>query len=226
MKTLHRFRLAGLLTVLVLVLAACGGQEAGAPEDQPAGDAPTDAMTEDMATEGMTEQPTEDMTGGEAMATGPACDQLPAEGEEGSLSAMADEPAATAASSNPLLTTLVSAVQEAGLVDTLNSEGPFTIFAPTNDAFAEIPQSDLDALLQDQDALTDVLTYHVHAGEGLTSDELAGTDRLDMVNQGEATLNASGDTIEVNGQADVVCADIMVDNGVVHLIDGVLMPTG
>lgn len=74
---------------------------------------------------------------------------------------MADQPAATAASTNPVLTTLTAAVTEAGLVDTLNGPGPFTIFAPIDDAFAAIPEADLDALLADTEALGDVLTYHV-----------------------------------------------------------------
>ena len=119
---------------------------------------------------------------GEAMATdpstaegaamepsGPACASVPADGE-GSFDGMADDPAATAASNNPELSTLVAAVGAAGLVDTLNGEGPFTIFAPANSAFAKVPAADLDALLADPTgALTDVLTLHVVAGESLSS---------------------------------------------------------
>ena len=109
--------------------------------------------------------------------TGPACASLPTEGE-GSVEGMADDPAATAASNNPELSTLVAAVDAAELVDTLNGEGPFTIFAPANSAFAKIPQADLDALLADpQGALTDILTLHVVQGEQLSSADLvaAGT---------------------------------------------------
>ena len=95
-------------------------------------------------------------------ATGPACGSLPADGE-GSLAGMADDPAATAASNNPELSTLVAAVTAAGLVDTLNGAGPFTIFAPVNAAFEKIPAADLDAVLADTDLLTSILTYHVVA---------------------------------------------------------------
>jgi uncharacterized surface protein with fasciclin (FAS1) repeats len=95
-------------------------------------------------------------------ATGPACDAVPTEGE-GSFAGMADDTAATAASNNPLLSTLVTAVVQAELVDTLNSDGPFTIFAPVNDAFAALPADQLEAVLADQDLLTSILTYHVVA---------------------------------------------------------------
>ena len=82
-------------------------------------------------------------------------------------------PAATAASNNPELSTLVTAVEAAGLVDTLNGEGPFTIFAPTNSAFAKIPPADLDAVLADTELLTAILAYHVVPGEQLSSADLA-----------------------------------------------------
>ena len=116
--------------------------------------------------------------GGEMMEpSGPACASVPTDGE-GSFAGMADDPAATAASNNPELSTLVTAVDAAGLVDTLNGEGPFTIFAPANSAFAKVPAADLEALLADpQGALTDILTLHVVAGESLSSTDLveAGT---------------------------------------------------
>ena len=89
---------------------------------------------------------------------------------EGSVDGMADDPVATAASNNPLLKTLVAAVTEAGLVDTLNSAEDLTVFAPTDDAFAEIPKKDLNALLADKEALTAVLTHHV-IGERLAPDD-------------------------------------------------------
>ena len=104
-------------------------------------------------------------------ATGPACGSLPTDGE-GSLAGMADDPAATAASNNPELSTLVAAVTAADLVDTLNSAGPFTIFVPVNSAFEKIPAADLDAVLADTDLLTSILTYHV-VPEQLSSTELA-----------------------------------------------------
>ena len=104
-------------------------------------------------------------------AFGPACGAVPTDGE-GSFAGMADDTAATAASNNPLLSTLVTAVTEADLVDTLNSDGPFTIFAPTNDAFAAIDPEVLAAVLADKDLLTAVLTYHVVGGEAQMAGDL------------------------------------------------------
>ena len=102
---------------------------------------------------------------------GPFCASIPPEGE-GSFVGMADDPVATAASNNPYLTTLTSAVQAAGLVDTLNGEGPFTVFAPNNEAFAAIPPADLDDILADTEWLTEILLYHVVIGESLSAADL------------------------------------------------------
>lgn len=129
----------GLLAVTSLGMAACSS-------DDDSGSADSDSTTTEstMADSGMDETTT---TMAESMAmepTGPACASVPAEGA-GSFTGMAEAPAATAASNNPELSTLVAAVTEAGLVDTLNGEGPFTIFAPANSAFAKIPEADLNA---------------------------------------------------------------------------------
>ena len=99
---------------------------------------------------------------------GPFCSSIPPEGE-GSFVGMADDPVASAASNNPYLTTLTSAVQAAGLVDTLNGEGPFTVFAPNNEAFAKIPPEDLDGILANTEWLTSILLYHVVIGESLSA---------------------------------------------------------
>ena len=157
--------------------------------------------------------------------TGPLCSAIPADGE-GSLAGMTDDPAATAASNNPALSTLVTAVTEAGLVDTLNSDGPFTIFAPSNDAFAAIPPADLDAVLADKDLLTSILTLHVVAGEQLSSADLAEMDSVTTVNGDDISLEVEADGgLLVNGQATVGCADIQTANATVHIIDAVLMPS-
>jgi uncharacterized surface protein with fasciclin (FAS1) repeats len=141
---------------------------------------------------------------------------------------MADDPAATAASNNPELTTLVQAVTAANLVDTLNGEGPFTIFAPVNSAFEKIPPADLEAVLADPSgALTDVLTLHVVAGEALDAEALVAAGTATNVAESELTVAAEGDTVTVDaggGPATVVCANVPVANGVVHLIDTVLLP--
>jgi transforming growth factor-beta-induced protein len=158
--------------------------------------------------------------------SGPACSSIPDDGE-GSFAGMADDPAATAASNNPELTTVVAAVQAAGLVDTLNGEGPFTIFAPANSAFQQIPTDQLDALLADPTGdLTSILTLHVVAGQRLTSADLAEVGSVATVNGEEITFAADGGTIAINGgQAKVVCADVPTANATVHIIDGVLMPS-
>jgi uncharacterized surface protein with fasciclin (FAS1) repeats len=157
-------------------------------------------------------------------ASGPACAAVPTDGE-GSFAGMADDPAATAASNNPVLSTLVTAVTEAGLVDTLNGEGPFTIFAPTNDAFAAIPEDDLNAVLADTDLLTSILTYHVVAGEQLGSADLVEAGTVTTVNGGDLTITVDGGTVMVNDAADVVCMDVPTANATVHIIDAVLMPS-
>ena len=116
--------------------------------------------------------------------------------------------------------TLVAAVQQAGLVDTLKGAGPFTVFAPTDEAFAKIPKAQLDALLKDKAALTKVLTYHVVPGKVMASDVKAG--KVATVEGESLTLGTQGG-VSVD-QAKVVKADIVADNGVIHVIDSVLMP--
>jgi uncharacterized surface protein with fasciclin (FAS1) repeats len=166
----------------------------------------------------------EDMEEGAMMPTGPLCSAVPADGE-GSFAGMTDDTAATAASNNPVLSTLVAAVQAAGLVDTLNSDGPFTIFAPANPAFDALPEGALDAVLADTDLLTSILTLHVVAGEQLSSADLAELDSVTTVNGADITLEVADDgTLMVNGQASVGCADIQTANATVHVIDAVLMP--
>mgnify|MGYP000721672652 CR=1 FL=1 len=192
-----------------LVAAACGSDT---NDSAPASDAPaaTDApMTTEMA---------EEMADG---PFGPACDAVPTEGE-GSFAGMTNDTAATAASNNPLLSTLVTAVTKAGLVDTLNSDGPFTIFAPTNDAFAAIPAADLDAVLADQELLTSILTYHVVAGESLDAAALGAAGSAETVNG--ATLEFGADGTTVNG-VDVLCSNVVTANATVHIIGEVLMPS-
>jgi uncharacterized surface protein with fasciclin (FAS1) repeats len=165
-----------------------------------------------------------DMEEGAMMPTGPLCAAVPADGE-GSFAGMTDDTAATAASNNPVLSTLVAAVSAAGLVDTLNSDGPFTIFAPANPAFDALPAGTLDAVLADTDLLTSILTLHVVAGEQLSSSDLAGLDSVTTVNGADVTIEVAEDgTLMVNGQASVGCADIQTANATVHVIDAVLMP--
>jgi uncharacterized surface protein with fasciclin (FAS1) repeats len=117
--------------------------------------------------------------------------------------------------------TLVAAVQAAGLVDTLKGEGPFTVFAPTDAAFDELPEGTVDALLEDTEQLTNILTYHVVPGEVMSGD-LSDGMMAETVQGGELEIGTE-DGVTVNG-ANVVTADIEASNGVIHVIDQVLMP--
>jgi uncharacterized surface protein with fasciclin (FAS1) repeats len=133
------------------------------------------------------------------------------------------------ASGNQDLSTLVSAVQAADLVATLQGEGPFTVFAPTNAAFAALPEGTLDTLLQpeNKDQLSGILTYHVVAGD-ITSDKLTDGQVVETVNGEKLTVNVRDGKVTITdakgGTATVVTADVDASNGVVHVIDAVLLP--
>ncbi|MFK7942523.1 MAG: fasciclin domain-containing protein [Paracoccaceae bacterium] len=121
--------------------------------------------------------------------------------------------------------TLVAAVQAAGLVDTLKSPGPFTVFAPTDDAFAALPAGTVESLLkpENKDQLTAILTYHVLAGE-VGSADLAGKQLAAQTVQGSTVaIDATGSGVTVQG-ANVIAADVGATNGVIHVIDKVLLP--
>ena len=116
--------------------------------------------------------------------------------------------------------TLAAALQAAGLVDTLKGKGPFTVFAPTDEAFAKIPKADLDALLKDKAKLTAVLTYHVVPGTVMAKDVKAG--KVKTVQGSELTVATAGGVMVDN--AKIVKTDIVADNGVIHVIDSVVLP--
>ena len=118
-------------------------------------------------------------------------------------------------------TTLVAAVEAAGLVETLKGDGPFTVFAPTDDAFAALPDGTVEGLLEDTDALTAILTYHVVPGKVMSSD-LSNEMEAETV-EGSAVTIMTDDGVTVEG-ANVVQADIEASNGVIHVIDSVIMP--
>ena len=152
---------------------------------------------------------------------GPACSAVPADGA-GSLAGMAADPVATAASNNPLLSTLVAAVTAAGLGDTLNTTQDITVFAPTNDAFTALDKATLDAAMADpKGLLTQVLTYHVVAGR-ITPETLAG---MHTTLQGsDLTVEGSGDAYTVNGTSHIICGNVPTANATVYILDGVLLP--
>ncbi|MFF0729783.1 fasciclin domain-containing protein [Streptomyces sp. NPDC004134] len=202
--------------VLPLSLAACGddGDDGG---DKAASDGASQPEQKEQNDQGVEDEAAQSPSG----PFGPACAAVPQDGA-GSFDGMAQDPVATAASNNPELSTLVSAVKEAGLVDTLNSAQDITVFAPTNDAFAAIPKKDLDAVLADKAKLTDILTYHV-VGQKLTPEQLRkGT--YPTLQKGELTTAGSGEDYTVNDSSKVVCGNVPTANATVYIVDTVLMP--
>ena len=199
---------AALLLTLSLSLAACGDDGDDNSEDTKVDDTPSQMANDSKA-------------GAAADTFGPGCSAIPTEGA-GSFNGMATEPVATAASANPLLTTLVAAVGEAGLVDTLNGAEGLTVFAPTDDAFGKIPKKALNGVLADKDLLTTILTHHVIAGQ-LSPDEVAGTH--ETLAGDKLTIEGSGDAFTVGKEsAAVLCGNIPTANATVYVIDSVLMP--
>ena len=152
---------------------------------------------------------------------GPACSAVPSSGA-GSFTGMSTAPVATAASNNPVLSTLVTAVKKANLVDTLNSAKGITVFAPENSAFAAIPSATLTKVLANKAELTKILTYHVVGGKVTTGDFSMGTKEKTLEG-GKVTLGKMGSTYTVNG-AKVVCGDVSTSNATVYIISSVLMP--
>ena len=152
---------------------------------------------------------------------GPVCSSVPKSGA-GSFDGMAKDPVATAASNNPDLSTLVTAVKKAGLVDTLNNAKNITVFAPTNDAFAKIPKADLDKVLNDKAMLTKVLTYHV-VGQKLAPKDLE-KGSYETLEKSKLTTAGSGEKFKVNGTSNIVCGNVPTANATVHIVDTVLMP--
>jgi uncharacterized surface protein with fasciclin (FAS1) repeats len=206
--------LAALALTASMGLAACGSED----DSSTASDETT---TSETPSETPSEEPTESESE-EPMADGPfgpGCAGVPTSGE-GSVEGMADDPVGTAASNNPLLKTLVAAVTEAGLVDTLNSAEALTVFAPTDDAFAAIPKKDLNALLKDKKALTTVLTHHV-IGERLSPEDVAG--ELETLAGDTLTVEGEGENFTI-GDATVVCGNVQTANATVYVVDQVLMP--
>lgn len=224
----------GLLLVLSLGAAACGGDD----DDDTSSD--TTATTEASSDDTMAPDETSDTATGDeqdtgdeaAMASAELCetdeivDAVESGDEAGTLSGMTADPVATAASNNPVLTTLATAVDEAGLVDTLNSAEALTVFAPTDCAFAELDPATLDAAMADPTGLlAEVLGFHVIPGEELSAADLAETTELETFTGQTLEVTAEGDTVTLNdGQAEVIVPDIETANATVHLIDQVMVP--
>ena len=120
--------------------------------------------------------------------------------------------------------TLLTAVKAAGLVETLQGKGPFTVFAPTDAAFAALPAGTLDKLLADKEALKEVLLYHVVAG-GVTADQVVGLTSATSVEGSPVAIAVKDGTVSLNDSAKVVTPDVMASNGVIHVIDRVILPS-
>ncbi|HEX5568872.1 MAG TPA: fasciclin domain-containing protein [Streptomyces sp.] len=203
--------LASLALLLATGLSACGTDSEA---ESTAGSGVESSMTEQSPQAGDAAAP-----GTEVFGEG--CKLLPTEGP-GSLEGMATAPVATAASNNPLLKTLTAAVGAAGLAQTLDNADALTVFAPTDDAFAEIPQKDLEAVLADKEALTGILTHHVVAGQ-LGPDELVGEHKT--LAGDTLTVAGAGESFTVGDEnAKVLCGNIATANATVYVIDTVLKP--
>ena len=201
--------IAALALTLSVGLAACGGDDEGntSASDDSSSAAATPTEEESMATDASAE------------TFGAGCSAIPTEGK-GSFNGMVTDPVGTAASNNPLLKTLVAAVTEADLVDTLNSAPALTVFAPIDDAFAKLPKKDLDAVLADKKLLTKILTHHVVEGQ-LGPDEVVGTH--DTLAGDKITIEGEVPELTVN-EATIICGNIPTANATVYAIDTVMMP--
>jgi transforming growth factor-beta-induced protein len=191
---MRRLTAIALLLLASLVLAAC---QPAAPAAAPATEAPTAAPTE-AATEVMTD----------TAAAAPAAPT-------------ADIVDTAIAAGN--FKTLVAAVQAAGLVDTLKGEGPFTVFAPTDEAFAALPAGTVESLLKDpKGQLTQILLYHVVPGKVLAADVKDGLE-ADTAQGGKVKFSVADGKVKIN-DANIVATDILATNGVIHVIDAVILP--
>jgi uncharacterized surface protein with fasciclin (FAS1) repeats len=200
--------------VLPLSLSACSDSGSNSAESESSAAAPAPATSDDTMEDS-----------GNAAAKdapfGPACATVPKDGA-GSFDGMAADPVATAASNNPALSTLVTAVKKAGLVDTLNNAENITVFAPTNDAFAKIPKADLDKVLNDKAQLTKILTYHV-VGQKLAPTDLENGS-FTTLEKSKLATSGSQESYTVNDSAKVGCGNVKTANANVYIIDTVLMP--
>ena len=146
----------------------------------------------------------------------------PSDAPSASAAAMAKDIVQTATEAGSFKT-LLTAVEAAGLVETLQGEGPFTVFAPTDAAFAALPAGTLDGLLKDPAALEKILLYHVVSGS-VTSDKVLGLTSATSVEGSDIAIAVKDGTVYLNGSAKVVTPDVMASNGVIHVIDKVLLP--
>ncbi|WP_417215845.1 fasciclin domain-containing protein [Arthrobacter sp.] len=228
MKTMNRkyAALFGLLAIGSLSLSACAeGSDSGSGESSSMSMESSSSAPMSESSSGSSSSMSSDMDPA-ANLVGPGCEAYAkaVPDGKGSVAGMAQDPVAVAASNNPMLKTLTKAVSgelnpDVDLVDTLNGD-EFTVFAPVDDAFAAIPKKDLNAVVEDSDMLTKVLTYHVVPGQ-IAPDKIAGTHKT--VEGDTLKVTGSGDDLKVN-DASVICGGVKTANATVYLIDSVLMP--
>jgi uncharacterized surface protein with fasciclin (FAS1) repeats len=223
-RTLTRTALLTGVSALALGLTACGAEDTTS-DAAASGSTAASSATED-AMGSSSSAPSSGTDAAAAEPFGEGCAAVPADGE-GSFTGMTDDPVATAASNNPALSTLVQAVTQANLVDTLNSAEDITVIAPANPAFEAIPADQLQAVLADNAQLTAILSHHVIEGR-LAPDELAGTHTT--LNGDEVTIEGSGEDFTVaqtvtGTPASVICGNVQTANATVYIVDQVLAPT-
>jgi uncharacterized surface protein with fasciclin (FAS1) repeats len=158
----------------------------------------------------------------DAPAPSPVSTAAPSAAPSASAAAMSKDIVQTATEAGSFKT-LLAAVKAAGLVETLQGTGPFTVFAPTDAAFAALPAGTLDGLLKDPAALKKVLLYHVVAGS-VTSDKVVGLTSATSVEGSPIAISVKDGTVYLNDDAKVVTPDVMASNGVIHVIDKVILP--
>jgi uncharacterized surface protein with fasciclin (FAS1) repeats len=222
-RTLIRTALLTGASALALSTTACGADDTASDAAGSAGSAASSAGADAM--DGGSSAPSGDGAMSAEEPFGEGCTAVPADGE-GSFTGMTDDPVATAASNNPVLSTLVQAVMQANLVDTLNSAQDVTVIAPANPAFEAIPADALQAVLADDAQLTAILGHHVIEGR-LAPDELAGTHTT--LNGDEVTIEGSGEGFTVartvtGTPASVICGNVQTANATVYIVDQVLAP--
>jgi uncharacterized surface protein with fasciclin (FAS1) repeats len=224
-STLRRTASAGVAVIaLSMGMAACGSDDDSA-DDSGSGTTTSSSsapMESDSPSMSMSDDASASTDDAAAQTFGDGCSAIPTSGK-GSFNGMVTDPVATAASNNPLLKTLVAAVGQAGLADTLNAAPELTVFAPTDDAFAKLPKADLDAVLADKQQLTAILSHHVVEGK-LDPSQVVGEHKT----LNGDTVTITGDEMsgmEVDGSAMVLCGNIPTANATVYVIDSVLMPT-
>ena len=220
MRPIKKYAASVAVASALTLTAACGGTDDAATAD---------TSTESSASETPAEEKPEESNEMAGTLVGPGCDDYAKAVPDGagSVEGMAQDPVAVAASNNPLLKTLTAAVSgglnpDVNLVDTLNGD-EFTVFAPVDDAFAQLPKKTVTTLSKDADMLSTILTYHVVPGQ-IAPDELAGSTQTTV----------QGDKVEIGGSVDsltvgesgaaVICGGVQTANATVYLIDSVLTP--